>query len=82
MYALLDQPFPRQQQLHADLEAAVLDRVTERVDLGPYALRVGHWRMNVPLWGLLRSQKRQRRMEPLWNPRGCNRWQPVASAQP
>ena len=45
MYALLDQPFPRQQQLHADLEAAVLDRVTERVDLGPYALRVGHWRI-------------------------------------
>jgi hypothetical protein len=34
MYALFDQLFPRQQELHADLEVAVLDRVTESVDLG------------------------------------------------
>jgi hypothetical protein len=40
MYALFDQLFPRQQELHADLEVAILDRVTESVDLGPYALRV------------------------------------------
>jgi hypothetical protein len=49
MYALFDQLFPRQQE-HADLEAAVLDRVTESVDLGPYALRVGQCRIDVPLW--------------------------------
>ena len=41
---------PRQQELHADLEVAVLDRVTESVDLGPYALRVGQCRIDVPLW--------------------------------
>jgi hypothetical protein len=28
MYALFDQLLPRQQELHADLEVAVLDRVT------------------------------------------------------
>jgi hypothetical protein len=50
MYALFDQLFPRQQELHVDLEVAVLDRVTESVDLGPYALRVGQWRIGVPLW--------------------------------
>jgi hypothetical protein len=77
MYALFDQLFPRQQELHADLEVAVLDRVTESVDLGPYALRVGQCRIDVPLW-TPRSQKRQRRMEPLWSPAvatGGNRWQ-------
>ena len=47
--ALFDQLFPRQQELHADLEVAVRDRVTERVDLGPYALRVGQWRIDLPL---------------------------------
>jgi hypothetical protein len=75
MYALFDQLFPRQQELHADLEVAVLDRVTESVDLGPHALRVGQCRIDVPLW-LLRSQNRQRRME--WSPAGAtggNRWQ-------
>jgi hypothetical protein len=41
MYALFDQLFPRQQELHADLEVAILDRVTESVDFGPYGLRVG-----------------------------------------
>ena len=49
MYALFDQLFPRQQELHADLEVAVLDRVTASVDLDPYALRVGQWRIDVPL---------------------------------
>ena len=48
MRALFDQPFPRQQELHADLEAAVLHRVTESVDLDPYRLRVGQWRIDVP----------------------------------
>jgi hypothetical protein len=48
MYALFDQLFPRQQELHADLEVAVLDCVTESVDLGPYALRVGQCRIDVP----------------------------------
>jgi hypothetical protein len=37
------------QELHADLEVAVHDRVTESVDLGPYALRVGQCRIDVPL---------------------------------
>jgi hypothetical protein len=50
MYALFDQLFRRQQELHADLEVAVLDRVTESVDLGPYALRVGQCRIDVLLW--------------------------------
>jgi hypothetical protein len=45
-----DQLFPLQQELHADLEVAVFDRVTESVDLGPYALRVGQCRIDVPLW--------------------------------
>jgi hypothetical protein len=67
MYALCDQLFPRQQELHADLEVAVLDRVTESVDLDPYALRVGQFASTCRC-GLLRSQKRQRRMEPLWRP--------------
>jgi hypothetical protein len=47
-----DQLFPRQQELHADFEVAVLDRVTESVDLGPYALRIGQCRIDVPLWTL------------------------------
>jgi hypothetical protein len=34
MYALFDQLFPRQQELHAHLEVAFLDRVTESGDLG------------------------------------------------
>jgi hypothetical protein len=38
MYALFDQLFPRQQELHADLEVAVLDRVTESVR--PQPIRV------------------------------------------
>ena len=50
MYALFDQLFPCLQELHADLEVAVLDRVTESVDLGPYALRGGQCRIDVPLW--------------------------------
>ena len=49
MYALFDHLFPRQQELHADPEVAVLDRVTESVDLGLYALRVGQCRIDVPL---------------------------------
>jgi len=49
MYALFNQLFPRQQELHADLEVAALDRVTESVDLDPYALGVGQWRIDVPL---------------------------------
>jgi hypothetical protein len=79
MCALFDQLFPRQQELHADLEVAVLDCVTESVDLGPYALRVGQ---STCRCGLLRSQKRQRRMEPLVDPSGCTRWQSVANATP
>lgn len=47
MYAVFDQLFPRQQELHADLEVAVLHRVTESVDLDPYALRAGQWRIDV-----------------------------------
>jgi hypothetical protein len=50
MYALFDQLFPRQQELHADLEVAVLDRVTESVDLRSVRLRVGQWCIDVPLW--------------------------------
>ena len=50
MYALFDQLFPRQQELHTDLEVAALDRVNESVDLGPCAFRVGQCRIDVPLW--------------------------------
>ena len=50
MYALFDQLFPRQPELHPDLEVAALDRVTESVDLGPTALRFGQCRSDVPLW--------------------------------
>jgi hypothetical protein len=49
MYALFDQLFPRQQELHADLEVAVLDRVTESVTSARHALRVGQSRIDVPL---------------------------------
>jgi hypothetical protein len=76
MYALFDQLFPRQQELHADLEVAVLDRVTESVDLGPYALRVGHCRIDVPLWARRvhfgtggHSRARARSRDTVWNVR-------------
>jgi hypothetical protein len=50
VYALFDQLFPRQRELHADLELAVLDRVTESVDRRSVRLRVGQWCIDVPLW--------------------------------
>jgi hypothetical protein len=56
----------------ADLEVASLDRVTESVDLDPYALR-GQWRIDVPLW-TPSGQKRPRR----WSTYGAQRSQPVA----
>jgi hypothetical protein len=75
MYALFDQLFPRQQELHADLEVAVLDRVTESVGLGPYALRVGQCRIDVPLWT---PPLPPRRGNGGWSPYGAPRLQPVA----
>jgi hypothetical protein len=59
MYALFDQLFPRHQELHADLEVAVLDRVTESVDLGPHALRVGQCRIGTPPASSSRSSIRR-----------------------